>query len=446
MITTVKEILENLSAYCVDHSLTPKKIKLTYDVTHSSTKIDSQLIGSDAQTYNDNWVEQIDYTLEKMLERQLVAFSGPFFTKFSVEAELDMFGIKLNTLLMTARFNVDQPRFRIESFRVVLNELRKVELAESSNLFDGLASSFTLEFKGSKLRFLDINFKYDQGTIQAFTNPYFEQLETVIGGLTGSAGAGYPATKLTFDLSKRNSLQFLSGSVVPKQTFSYRNERFDYKQTYSFIRNLNTILMIVPGVRIDEMELIENISFEGEPYFRQRVTLKVTSQNEAIRQNLMISEASAKSLATLMKEVVSSYVFPADEHYLSHIVTLLQPIGGRWKAQYSHRNIDVVTGLDDKSDVLGMITKAKSVFSYEKADYFLCLTIGKNKVKKMTFIPEPCATVDKGRSLKREFSLTDSLKTSTNATVAYTLDLTGDNLSVAQVNYSDLNKGDDAGA
>lgn len=386
---SIGDAVAGLSAYCSNNRVIPQRVKLTHDVNQRSTQINGTLVARVPSPIEIKWDDQIKYNFSRILGKWSYAFKGPFLKKITLSTVVDALGVQTDQDVVELRFNVDQPKYRMEPFRVVLNQLRTLIRTEESGLIDAQATSFTLEFKGSRLRYLTMKWsKSEELRRGGFSQSYLESLESLITVLTGEPGSGYPTTKLKFDLSKRNSLKFCCGEVIPKQTLSLNSHKNVFKGTSRLIRDLSTILVNVPGARINTLSLVENVSEATRRYYKAKVSLLSVKEGDSeVPQTLFVSEASAKSLAVLLKEAVANYRYPEDTGFLMHLEVALHPVGPRWKAEYKERTLDVTTGLNNKSDILAALFKAQLFLKYEKTTYSLFWTVRDGFTKKLVYRP-----------------------------------------------------------
>jgi hypothetical protein len=338
-LKTLPIALSEFQIYQSQSNHTPTHLKIVYNVVQESSFVEATFSNEVAQSeITSDLTSSISYIFSELISSYLMTYKKVFLSRIIVESDIDMLGVVFESIKVTCKFKANVNKYSITTQKLLSLIFSQTTDAERNEILERPATSLNIFLLRHKLRSVQIVFDYSlsEGST-AYEKEFSSDFELALCGLIHSYESPQldheASAHLIFDLSNRNSLKFLKGSLFTTQILDFDpngHEHFKNNQIIHILGQVDPILEVIDKAQISQ--LILNMTQDNN--YKCQFELRRSKDVPENYINLTQVE-SIISWQKIFNQIVDVYSLNViSKKWLQTICVDLKPISDNWLVSY----------------------------------------------------------------------------------------------------------------
>lgn len=250
--------LSKLQLYISKTDHVPVHIRLIYNVVEESSFLDTKFSNEVSKSeITDELISSISYIYTELISTYLMTYKKVFLSRIIIESDIDMLGVVFESIQVTCKFKTNAENYSLSKKELLNLIFEQTVDAERNEILERPPERIKLYLLRNKLRSIQLFFDYSiQEEISSYGKPFTSDFKLALYGLIHDYERRKSVHKadlhVSFDLTKRNSLTLVEGTVYPKQLLS---EDVNPEKVESILRQVDPILNLIDTAQVSRLVL-----------------------------------------------------------------------------------------------------------------------------------------------------------------------------------------------
>lgn len=250
--------LSKLQLYTSKTGHVPVHIKIIYNVVEESSFLDAKFSNevSKSEITND-LISSINYIYSELISTYLMSYKKVFLSRIIIESDIDMLGVVFESIQVTCKFKTNARNYSLSQQELLNLIFEQTVDAERNEILERPPERIKLYLLRNKLRSIQLFFDYSiQEEFSSYGKNFTSDFKLALYGLIHDYESHKNYHKadfhVSFDLTKRNNLTLVEGSVYPTQLLS---GDADSEVVERILREVDPILSNIDTAQITRLVL-----------------------------------------------------------------------------------------------------------------------------------------------------------------------------------------------
>lgn len=261
--------LSKLQQYTSETGHVPVHLKLIYNVFDKSSLLDASFSSEVSKSeITGDLISSINYIYSELLSTYLMTYKKVFLSRIIIESDIDMLGVVFESIQVTCKFKTNAKNYSLSKRELLNLILEQTVDAERNEILERPPERMNLYLLRNKLRSIQLFFDYSiqeeaSSYGKSFTSDFKLALYGLIHDFEDQKNKPKADLHVSFNLTKRTTLDLVEGSIYPTQTLPQNanaDSHFEEK-VERVLRQIDPLLSLIDTAQITQLTLKKENNF-----------------------------------------------------------------------------------------------------------------------------------------------------------------------------------------